>query len=251
MSNTHLSFCLLVPTLNEIEGMRAVMPHVDRSLFSQIIVIDGGSTDGTLDYAREQGYTVMVQPKKGLPDAEDHAFKEVTADALILFTPDGNSKPEILPQLIAKLEEGYDMVIASRYLGGAKSEDDDLFTGFGNWVFTKLINLLFGGRYTDTLVGLRAYRCEAMRSMQLPGMAEATPFRARYPLMNSWETGASIRAAKMRLRVCEIPGDEPARIGGVRKLSIIRNGFGTLFQILYDFLFFQPGKQTLKTSTRG
>jgi glycosyltransferase involved in cell wall biosynthesis len=74
MSNAHLSFCLLVPTLNEIEGMRAVMPHVDRSLFSQIIVIDGGSTDGTLDYAREQGYTVMVQPKKGLPDAEDHAF---------------------------------------------------------------------------------------------------------------------------------------------------------------------------------
>jgi hypothetical protein len=42
------------------------------------------------------------------------------------------------------------------------------------------------------------------------------------------------------LKVTEIPGDEPARIGGVRKMSIIRNGFGGVFQILYDFLFFRP-----------
>jgi len=239
MPDQKLTFCLLVPTLNEIDGLRAVMPHVDRKLFKEIIVIDGGSTDGTVEYCKEQGYTVLKQPKKGLPDAEDYAFKHVTAEALILFTPDGNSKPELLPVLIDKLHEGYDMVIASRYFGGAKSEDDDAFTGFGNWMFTKMINVLFGGHYTDTLVGLRAYRCDAMRRMRLPGMAEATPFRTRYPLMNSWETGASIRAARMKLKVLDIPGDEPDRIGGTRKLSIIRNGFGTLFQILYDFFFFR------------
>jgi hypothetical protein len=57
--------------------------------------------------------------------------------------------------------------------------------------------------------------------------------------MNSWETGASIRAAKLKLNVAEIPGDEPARIGGIRKMSVIRNGFGTLFQVFYDYLFFR------------
>lgn len=235
-----LTFCLLIPTLNEVEGLRVILPRIDRSLFAQVLVVDGGSTDGTIEYCREQGLTVLIQPKKGLPDAEDFAFRHMTTDAMILFTPDGNSLPELLPALIAKLGEGYDMVIASRYLGKARSEDDDAFTGFGNWMFTKIINLLFGGRYTDTLVGLRAYTLAAIRRMQLPGMAEATPFRARFPLLNSWETGASIRAARMKLKVTEIPGDEPARIGGVRKLSIIRNGFGTLGQILYDFLWFRP-----------
>ena len=233
-----LSFCLLIPTLNEIDGMRAVMPHVNRSLFKEIIVIDGGSTDGTVEYCHQNGLTILTQPNKGLPDAEEHAFKYVTAEALILFTPDGNSKPDLLPGLIDKLNEGYDMVIASRYLPGAKSDDDDTMTAFGNWMFTKMINILFGGHYTDTLVGLRAYRCDAMRKMQLPGMVNASPLRAKYPLMNSWETGASIRAAKLKLSVAEIPGDEPARIGGIRKMSVIRNGFGTLFQVLYDFLYF-------------
>ena len=54
--------------------------------------------------------------------------------------------------------------------------------------------------------------------------------------MNSWETGSSIRAAKLKLKVCEIPGDEPKRIGGVRKLSIIKNGLGVLLQILHELI---------------
>ena len=62
-----------------------------------------------------------------------------------------------------KIHEGADLVIASRYLAGAKSEDDDLMTGFGNWVFRTLINLLLNPqrgtlRLTDPLVMLRAHR---------------------------------------------------------------------------------------------
>ena len=53
--------------------------------------------------------------------------------------------------------------------------------------------------------------------------------------MNSWETGSSIRAAKLQLKVTEIPGDEPERIGGVRKLSISRNGLGVVLQILFEW----------------
>ncbi len=238
MSDTKLTLCLLLPTLNEIEGMRWSVPKIDRSLFKEIIVIDGGSTDGTVEYAREQALTVLRQPGKGLPDGEEHAFKHMTADAFILFTPDGNSLPELLAPLTNKLNEGYDIVVASRYLGGAKSEDDDLFTGFGNWMFTKIVNILFGARFTDVLVGLRAYRCDAIRRMGLPTMTQESAFRRKYPRVNSWELASSIRAARLKLKVAEIPGDEPKRIGGVRKLSIIRNGFGTCFQILYDFLFF-------------
>ncbi|MCX7885935.1 MAG: glycosyltransferase family 2 protein [Verrucomicrobiae bacterium] len=240
MANPRLTFALIMPTLNEVEGMRAVLPRIDRSLFKEIIVVDGHSTDGTAEYAREQGLAVLLQPNRGLTDAQEHAYRHSTADVLIMFTPDGNSLPELLPAVCSKLAEGYDMVIVSRYTGGAKSEDDDLLTAFGNWMFTRLVNFLFGANYTDVLVGFRGYTREAVERMDLPRMVVKSRFRRWFPRMNSWETGSSIRAARLKLKVAEIPGDEPKRIGGVRKLSIVRNGFGVLFQILYDFFFFRP-----------
>ena len=214
MTEPELTFCLLIPMLNEIDGLRWCVPKIDRSLFKEIIVVDANSTDGSIEYCREQGLTVLQQPGKGLPDAEEHAFKHITADAMILFTPDGNSLPDLLPTLCAKLREGYDMVIGSRYLGDATSEDDDAVTGFGNWMFTRIINLLFGGHYTDALVGLRAYTCDAIRKMDLPGMVDKSALRKRFPLLNSWETGSSIRAARLRLKVTEIPAHEPAHRRG-------------------------------------
>src|SRR5579872_5613438 len=57
---------LVIPTLNEIEGMRNIIPRIPKGCCDQILVIDGGSTDGTVEYAKEQGYTVMTQRRKGM-----------------------------------------------------------------------------------------------------------------------------------------------------------------------------------------
>jgi hypothetical protein len=165
-----------------------------------------------------------------------------------MTTPDGNSLPELNPLLAEKVAEGYDMVIASRYLGSARSEDDDIFTGFGNKLFTFMINLLFGGKYTDTLVGLRAYRRDAIDKMRLCGQEKQGWLRGNFLRMCSWEVCASIRAAKLKLKVYEIPGDEPKRIGGARKMSIIKNGFGILFEVTEEFF---SGKKFLKYPIDG
>jgi hypothetical protein len=63
--------------------------------------------------------------------------------------------------------------------------------------------------------------------------------RGLFFYMNGWELGSSIRAAKLNLAVTEIPGSEPPRIGGHSKRSIIKNGFGSLFQILHDKVYFK------------
>jgi hypothetical protein len=193
-----------------------------------------------VEYCREQGLTVLRQPKTLLPDAEGHGVKNMTSDAVIVFTPDGNSLPEALPTLCDKLCEGYDMVIASRYLGGAKSYDDDFFTAIGNWFFTGLVNLLFRSRFTDVLVGMRAYRLDAIYRMGIVGLEEESWLRRKYYYMSSWEVESCIRAARLRLKTADIPADEPKRIGGVRKMSIIRNGTAALVEILYTFLFYHP-----------
>ncbi len=232
------SVALLIPTLNEIDGLRVTLPQIDRSLFAEIIVADGNSTDGTIEFCREQGLQVVIQPGIGVPDAEECAFKLLKSDAVITYTPDGNSLASLLPKMCELLKQDYDMVIASRYKDEATSEDDDFLTGIGNAGFTTVVNLLFRARYTDTLVGLRGYRSDAVRKMRLVGIGEENWLRRRFFQMNSWELGSSIRAARLKLKVVEIPGPEPKRIGGERKMSILKNGTGAVLQILNDFFCF-------------
>lgn len=236
MSENNLKVTIIIPTLNEIEGMKWFMPQLKKEWYDELIVVDGHSRDGTVEYCRENNYPLVFQTGRRLSNAYDNAFSYSTKDIIVTVTPDGSSLPELIPELIAKIREGYDMVIASRYLGPAKSLDDDIFTGFGNRMFTKMINFLFGGYYTDSLVAFRAYRREAINKMVLYDQDKQFWLKKRFADMNSWETASSIRAAKFELKVCEIPGDEPKRIGGVRKLSIVKNGSGTLFQILHEFI---------------
>lgn len=232
----------MLPTKNEISGLRQVLPRIDRALFHEIILADAGSTDGSVEFARQHGLRVVIQPGVGLPDAEEAAFREFTGDIFVLFTPDGNSLPELLKPLVDKIVEGYDMVVVSRYLDGAKSYDDDGLTSLGNVVFTKIVNVLFWTRYTDVLVGFRAWTRDAIEKMGLMGHTREGWLRRKFFYMNSWELGSCMRSRRAGLRAAEIPGDEPKRVGGVRKLSIVRNGTGGLLQVLWDFLTFWPKK---------
>lgn len=221
-------------TLNEVNGMKAIMPRVDRAWLDQIIVVDGGSTDGTIEWAKEQGYEVYVQKRPGFRHAYNEVLPLVKGDVIVTFSPDGNSIPELILALIEKMKEGYDMVIVSRYLGSAKSEDDDVITGFGNWLFTNTVNFLHGGHYTDAMVIYRAYKKQIVYDLELnkdEGYALAEKlFRTRI----SWEPLLSVRAAKRKLRITEIPGDEPPRIGGERKLKILKWGAAYYFQFLRE-----------------
>ena len=208
---------LLVMTLNEVNGMKAIMPLVNISWVDQIIVVDGGSNDGTIEWATENGYEVYVQKRQGFRHAYTEVWPQVSGDIVITFSPDGNSIPELIPLLVEKMREGNDMVIASRYLGGAKSEDDDLITGFGNWLFTKTVNLLHGGNYTDVMVIFRAYKKSLVYDLGLDREdAYALPEKL-FSTKISWEPLLSVRAAKAKKKITEIPGDEPPRIGGERK----------------------------------
>lgn len=211
---------LLIPTLNEIDGMKEIMPRIKKEWVDQIIIVDGGSVDGTVEYAKEHGYFVLLQKAKGLVNAYREALEAATGDVVITFTPDGNSLPELIPSLIEKMRENYDMVIVSRHLNGAKSYDDDAITAFGNWMFTKMINILFGGRYSDTLVGFRAWKKDLF--WRIRGDTE----------LASFEPYSAIKCAKLKLKVTEIPGDEPKRIGGIRKMRPFINGMQVLKIIL-------------------
>jgi glycosyltransferase involved in cell wall biosynthesis len=225
---------LVVCTLNEIDGMRAIMPKIKREYCDQIIIMDGGSTDGTIEYAQENNYFVYIQKKPGFRHGYAELLPLVKGDIILTFSPDGNSIPEVIPELVHKMEEGYDMVIASRYLGDARSEDDDLITGFGNWLFTKSVNFFHGGHYTDVMVLYRAYKKQIVYDLNLHQDEGFALPEKLFATRISWEPLLSIRAAKRKLKVTEIAADEPPRIGGTRKLQILRWGAAYYFQIIRE-----------------
>ena len=218
--------------------MRIIMPQVPRECLDQILVVDA-STDGTANYARSIGCDVVRQSRPGLHAAYAEAFPHVRGEFVLTFSPDGNSPPEAIPRLIEKISEGHDMVIASRYLPPAQSEDDDGLTAFGNHLFTHAINLLHGESwsrpYTDAMVIYRIYRTRLYYELALDAPDAYAPEKFFRTFLGV-EPLLSVRAAHANCRIAEIPVDEPPRLHGRRKLQIFRWGAAYMAQILRETL---------------
>jgi len=231
---------LVALTLNEIDGVKAIMPLIDRSWVDQIIILDGGSTDGTIEWAREHGYEVYVQRKQGIRHAYLEALPLIRGDVILSMSPDGNCPPEAIPPILAKMREGFDLVIGSRYLGDAKSDDDGFVTAFGNWLFTKTVNVLHGGNYTDVMVIYRAFTKSLVYDLALDREESYLLPERLFGTVISWEPLMSVRAAKAGARIAEVPVGEPERIGGVRKLQILRWGAAYYFQFWRELWNWRP-----------
>jgi glycosyltransferase involved in cell wall biosynthesis len=225
---------LLVLTKNEIEGMKAIMPQINKEWCDQILVLDGNSTDGTIEYAREMGYEVYIQRKQGLRCAYQEAWPLIKGDYVITFSPDGNSPPEYIPKLIDKMKEGHDMVIGSRYFQGLKSDDDDVLTAFGNWLFTRVINFVHNGKYSDAMTIYRIYRTKLFYELGLHEDSTYAYVEKLFFTRIGVEPILSVRCAKEGLKTADIACPEPARIGGERKLQIVRWGLAFMTQVFVE-----------------
>lgn len=230
---------ILALTLNEIDGVKAILPNIDPDWYDQLIVVDGGSTDGTIEWCRDNGYDVLVQSRKGIRFAYFEAMKQVTGDVILSLSPDGNCAPEIIPDILDKIREGNDLVIGSRYLGDSHSDDDDIVTGFGNWLFTRSVNLLHGGSYTDVMVIFRAFRKHLIYELDLDQESAYSLPEKLFGTIVSWEPLMSVRAVKAKKKIAEVPAGEPERIGGERKLQIFRWGAAYYFQFWRELWFWR------------
>jgi glycosyltransferase involved in cell wall biosynthesis len=243
MAKEKPTVALFLAIQNEIEALKEILPRIRREWYDQLIIVDGGSTDGTREYLQSLNLPFISQADPGLAEAYREGFLASSADYFITFQADGNCIPELIPGLLEKLQHGYDIVFVSRFMPPAKSEDDTFITAIGNRMFTVMINALFGGSFTDSLGGFRAYKREAVHRMGLHEQMNEHWLRKKYSLMSTWEVGGCIRAAKLKLNILEIPGDEPPRIGGSSKLRILRNGSLVVANIIYELL---TGRKFLK-----
>ncbi len=206
---------LVILTFNEIEGSRALVDRVPFHAVDEWFVVDGGSTDGTIELWRERGGRVLLQPRPGRGEAFRLAVQEARGDWLIFFSPDGNEDPSDIPKLLDLLRLGHDMAVASRFLPGSKNEEDELrlpWRAWANRAFTWWANLIWGGRLSDSINGFRGVTREAFQRMN----PDAEGFAIEFQM--------SIRALKLGLKVGEIPTIEGHRIGGESKAHSLTTG---------------------------
>ncbi|MGA2545236.1 MAG: glycosyltransferase [Rectinemataceae bacterium] len=221
-----ISLCLLV--WNELEGCKRDIPNVPRSEFDEIYAIDGGSSDGTVEYLESQGITVHQQSKKGLNAAYIDAAAVSSCDAVAVFFPKGTIPVSDLAKFRLYLESGSELVIASRQVRGSVNEEDSSFFRPRKWAvrcLALLAALLWrreGYWVRDTLHGVKAFT------------------RSAFSRMRILDHGLSIdiemvaRAYKLRIPRCEFPTIESARSSGASHFKIGKTGM-----LLLKYLWFE------------
>ena len=201
-----VALCLL--TWNEIDGVRHDVPLIDRSKFDQIYCIDGGSTDGTVEYLEGCGIPVCRQTAKGLNQACWDGAEKCDCDAFVFFHPKGTIPVEDAYRFRAFYEEGYEFIVGSRMMKGAHNEEDGRLLKPRQWfvlatgLAAKLLFKREGNAVWDTLHGFRGMTKRAFLSMpKTDGKVTI-------------DMEMVCHAYKARLRRIEFPTAESPRLGG-------------------------------------
>jgi hypothetical protein len=218
---------LLIPALNEAKNIAALLDKLSVMLptLAQITVVDGGSTDATVQVATALGATVVLQQGTGKGDALRQAFAgDHAGDMTVIMDADGSNRLEEIPQLAAAIVNGADIAKGSRFLNGGGSTDLSFIRKIGNRLFVSIVNQAWSAEYTDLCYGFMAFRRDALQ--KLMPLLESTRFQI--------ETEICIKARKLGLKVVEVPSIELQRRHGTSKLRGFHDGLSIAKTILIE-----------------
>ena len=199
---------LVIPTLNEEEAIGGVIAAVPLGAVDDIIVVDSGSADRTVERARAAGARVVSLRERGYGRAcRAGAEAAVDCDIVAFLDGDGSDCPELIPRLVEPIAEGrYDFVIGSRIRGEREPGSMAAHQILAGRVIGGAVRLLYGVRYTD-MCPFRVIRRDALMRL---GMREQT---------YGWNLEMQMRAARAGLRIFELPVAHRRRAGGASKVS--------------------------------
>ena len=221
-----IGLCLLV--YNELEGCRLSIPHIMPDQFDEVFAVDGGSTDGTIEFLRTAGIEVRIQPRKGYNAAYIYAFETTSCEALIFFHPKGTIPPSQTLLFRNYFSLGYELIIASRIMKGAVNEEDKHLLKPRKWfvvslgVLVALIWKKEGNFVGDVLHGFR-------------GMTKSA-FLAIEPLDKglSIDLEMAVRSYRKKLKRIEFPVHERSRQFGETHFRPIPTAIG-----IFKYLWFE------------
>ncbi|CAN7461374.1 glycosyltransferase family 2 protein [Pseudoxanthomonas sp. LjRoot143] len=156
-----MTISVILPAKNEAEGLRRTLPALLAQVPSaEIIVVDDGSTDDTAQVAASLGARVLSSPySMGNGAAIKRGARAAAGDILVFMDADGQHDPACIPALLAKLDEGYDMVVGARDWSGQAGVHRGAANAFYNWLASRMT----GFEVKDLTSGFRVVRAGKFR----------------------------------------------------------------------------------------
>jgi hypothetical protein len=230
---------VVVPARNEARNLEVVLPAVAavRPAVHEVVVVDGHSTDGSLETARRvlPSVRTVTQTRRGKGNAMACGFAAATGDVIVMFDADGSADPGEIPAFVAALVAGADFAKGTRFGAGGGSDDITLLRRSGNAGLNGVANALFGTAHTDLCYGYNAFWADLLPVLGLPPVDAPAPAEGML-----WgdgfeiETVLNCRIAAAGMKITEVPSVERLRMFGQTNLRTFVDGTRVLRTLLAE-----------------
>lgn len=221
------SVTVIIPTLNEAKNLPLILPYIPMDWVDEVLLVDGRSTDNTVEVARQllPSITVILEKTPGKGAAMRAGYRAASSDIVIVLDADGSNDPREIPRFVSALMEGSDMVKGSRFCHSGGTTDMPRIRKWGNGAFVQMVNLLYGTKFTDLCYGYHAFWRYCLDQIDIERV-------------NGFEIDTSLylKALQARLRLTEVPSFEGYRFHGFGKLRTIPDGWRVLKTIAKEYL---------------
>jgi len=212
---------VIIPALNEAQNLPFVLPYIP-PIVSEVILVDGHSTDDTIAVSQQLLPTIHIieQKGKGKGNALKAGFAACTGDIIVMLDADGSADPGEIPRFVQALKQGNDFAKGSRFLHGGGSHDITVLRWGGNHTLRRLVNMLFRTQFSDLCYGYNAFWRHCLDHIEI----DCDGFEV--------ETLITLRMHKANLKIVEVPSFEHARRHGRSKLHTFSDGWRVLKTII-------------------
>jgi glycosyltransferase involved in cell wall biosynthesis len=243
---------IVVPALNEARNLAAVLPALPPA--HEVILVDGGSVDGTVETAQAAlpGIRVVRQMRRGKGNAMAAGFAQVTGDVVVMFDADGSADPAEIPAFIEALVSGADFAKGSRFCPGGGSSDITPIRHVGNKFLNTVMNVSFRTRFTDLCYGYNAFWTDLIPLLDLPDHQLVVPRRVGMLWGDGFEieTVINCRFAAAGVTIAEVPSVERDRLYGASNLRAVSDGLRVLRTLRTEYARSRSAVPDSASSTR-